>query len=125
MSGIIDTIAGNGADRPGIEESIAAQSPLAGNLIVAADAKGNLFVAETARNHVWRVNLRSGRLESFVSVASHIGDIAEKDGGHQSITGMSTDGMGNVYMLDSGGRIWRADANTRAITRVAGKTRRY
>jgi len=120
-SGIITTVAGNGAsgfagdDGPAIDASLYPEG-------VAVDAAGNLYIADTSNRRVRRVS-SSG---AITTVAGKGTQGSSGDGGPAtaaslySPAGLALDATGNLYIADSYGARIRMVSAGGIITTVAG-----
>lgn len=90
---------------------------------IAYDSAGNLYIAETQRHVIRRVDV-FGNITSFAgdSTQGFGGDGGPATGSHlDSPRGVAVDGSGNVYITDSGNnRVRRVDAVSNLIQTVAG-----
>jgi streptogramin lyase len=116
----ISTYAGGGS-RDGLQaKAIVLTAPYG----LAADGKGNLYIAEESGSSVQRVNLATGVMERF---AGNGGGSLGGDGGparEASLKrphGLAFDDAGNLFIADEdNGRIRRVDIKTGVITTFAG-----
>ena len=116
----ISTYAGGGS-RDGLK---AKDIVLTARYGLAADGKGNLYIAEESGSSVQRVNLVTGVMERF---AGNGGGSYGGDGGparEASLKrphGLTFDDAGNLFIADEdNGRIRRVDIKTGVITTFAG-----
>ncbi len=90
---------------------------------IAYDSAGNLYIAETQRHVIRRVDV-FGNITSFAgdSTQGFGGDGGPATGSHlDSPRGVAVDGSGNVYISDSGNnRVRRVDAVSNLIQTIAG-----
>jgi sugar lactone lactonase YvrE len=131
--GIINTYAGNGApcSNPTANPACGDGGPaLSANLTepwgVAADAFGNLFIADSADNRIRRVDANgiittvAGDGEACVLPNCGDGSVATQANVFNP-TGVFVDASGNLYIADDfDNRIRRVDAVTQIISTVAG-----
>jgi trimeric autotransporter adhesin len=123
-TGIITTIAGTGvAGSLGDgEPAIAAQ--LNGPFAVAADASGNLYVADSTGRRVRRIDLVAGIITTVAGtgVSGSAGDgLPATSAQVNNPQGVAVDGSGNLYISELAGfRVRRVDVGTGIITTVAG-----
>ena len=68
-TGIISTLAGNGAAGYAGDAGVATGAELSSNLGIAVDGKGNLYIADFGNNRIREVNVSSPPSESFASTA--------------------------------------------------------
>jgi sugar lactone lactonase YvrE len=114
------TYAGGGT-RDGLQaKSIVLTTPRG----LAADTKGNLYIAEESGSSVQQVNLVTGVIERF---AGNGGGSYSGDGGPareaslKTPHGLTFDDAGNLFIADQdNGRVRRVDAKTGVITTFAG-----
>jgi|GEM_PF-1818677 len=103
-AGTITTVVGNGtagAPTPGPATSSSLSSPMA----IAADAAGNLYIADTNNNSIEKVDT-TGQL-AILTTASQP-------------QGITLDGNGNVYFSDTGNSVIRKLDTSGNLTIVAG-----
>jgi uncharacterized protein (TIGR03437 family) len=122
-AGTINTIAGNtnpgfaGDDGPGFQAQISFVHGL------AADTKGNLFIADTSNARVRVVNLSTGNIFTFAGngTSGYSGDGAKAvNASLNSPAGVVADSAGNVYIADYGNSTVRKVDTSGNITTVAG-----
>ena len=121
-SGVITTIAGTGQDGDPRDRGPAAEAGLSSNLAVAADAEGNVYIADTGDHRVRRVDA-----DGIITTLAGTGESGYSgDGGSASEAqldspgGVAVDPNGRVYVADGQNlRIRRIDA-TGVITTIAG-----
>jgi trimeric autotransporter adhesin len=122
-SGIITTVAGNGAvgfNGDGIPATAASLFYPAG---VAVDAEGNLLVADTRNHRVRRVDRATGLISTF---AGNGGEFSGGDGSLAIYAGIATpvnvapDAAGNVYISDISGHRVRVVSPAGIINTAAG-----
>lgn len=108
------------------EPGPALQTQLCGPTAVAVDYAGNVYIAEPSENVVKKLDT-SGNLTTFAGVenngaGSYGGDNGPANAAHLSQPlGVAVDGLGNVYISDSGnGRIREVSAATGTITTFVG-----
>jgi trimeric autotransporter adhesin len=123
VSGIITTIAGNGASGFSGDGGAATSATIDVNS-VAVDASGNLFIATSSTNRIRRVSAATGVITT-VAGSGMIG--FSGDGGEatsaslRGISGVAVDAGGNVFFADQGNhRIRRVSAVSGIITTIAG-----
>ena len=103
-SGIITTVAGTGAAGGSGDGSWAALATLSSPSGVAADAAGNVYIADTANAAIRKVNGTSGIITTIASNGT--GVYVSKSGNEQPISinapiGLCLDGSANLYFADS------------------------
>ena len=123
-SGIMTTIAGNGANNTfGPDGVPATKSSVNGPGGVAVDAAGNVYIADMGNSQIRKVDT-SGIITSVAGIRAR-GDFSGDGGPAVSTrlnhpTGLAVDTSGNLYIADSGNdRIRRVDTSG-TITTVAG-----
>jgi sugar lactone lactonase YvrE len=103
LNGIISTIAGNGSEGDSGDSGPATQAELITPYDVAADAAGNLYIAEVLGNRVRKVDA-NGIITTF---AGNGNEGFSGDGGPATQaelgwpSGVAVDAAGNVYIADS------------------------
>jgi uncharacterized protein (TIGR03437 family) len=121
-SGIITTVAGNGTAGYSGDGGPATSAQLNVSMGLAADAAGNLYIADYTDNRVRKVS--PGGTITTVSgngVAGFSGDgglanNAQLHGPH----GLAVDAAGNLYIVDTGNNRIRAVSPSSIITTIAG-----
>ena len=123
-TGLIHTIAGNGAGNDSGDGGAATSTELYDPLDVAADGAGNCFVADSSNNAIREVNLSTG------VVTTVAGDGAWGYGGDGGAaasaqlndpTGLAVDAAGDLFIADSGNNVVReVNLASGAISTVAG-----
>jgi len=123
-SGVITTVAGNGAFGYAGDGGPAASAQLAGPAGVTVDGVGNLYIADTYNQRVRKVLADSGVI---TTVAGNGASGFSGDGGAATSaelagpSGTAVDGVGNLYIADSGNnRVREVLASSGVITTVAG-----
>ena len=118
-SGAISTVAvGGSRDGDGIP---ATEAYLGSPTGVAANAAGNVYVADSSRYRVFKINA-SGAITTVAGTGlfGHGGDGSPATGARLSPAGVAVDATGNVYVADSHNhRVRKVDA-TGTVTTVAG-----
>jgi len=114
------TYAGGGT-RDGLQaKAIVLTSPYG----LAADGRGNLYIAEESGSSVQRVNLATGVIERFAGNGggSYSGDNGPaREASLKRPHGLAFDDAGNLFIADEdNGRIRRVDIKTGVITTFAG-----
>jgi cysteine-rich repeat protein len=123
VTGIIDTVAGNGVQGFGGDGNAANLATLNSPGAVAVDASGNLYIADTVNRRIRRVDAIAGTIDTVVGGgAAGIGDggparTAHFFGGYSVVA----DADNNLLVADQYNyRVRRIDAATGTITTVAG-----
>lgn len=121
-NGVITTIAGTGRRGRTGDGSPAAEACLDGPTSLAADGRGNLFVAEFYSHRIRRID-RAGVITSFAGTGE---EGSHGDGGEAARaqlsgpSGLATDAAGNVYVAENGTHRVRRIDRSGTITTVAG-----
>ena len=116
--GIIDTLAGGGFG-DGFPSEVASVQPDA----VSVGPDGSVYIAESDRNRIRRIDPQSGFIETFAGIGS---EGFAGDGGQavaarlQFPTSADADAAGNVYIADQSNHRIRRVAPNGIITTVAG-----
>jgi sugar lactone lactonase YvrE len=120
-TGALTTLAGAGwpgsADGPGPDASF--NAPMG----VAADGAGNLFVADTGNHTVRQVVVATGAVTTLAGAPGQIGaaDGAGAAASFSGPAGLASDGMGNLFVADTGNSTIRKIAvATGVVTTLAG-----
>ena len=120
-SGTISTVAGTGNVGDG-GSSPAAQLALPQD--VAADAAGNLYIADTWNNRIRKVDASTGAISTVAGDGTFgfSGDNGPASSAQLKLPrGVATDAAGNLYISDTNNfRIRKVDASTGVISTVAG-----
>ena len=124
-TGVITTVAGHGHVIGFSGDGGAATSALlAFPAGVAVDGLGDLYIADSGNGNIRRVDVTTGIITTVAGNGIHG---FSGDGGPATSaqldqpTGLVVDGLGDLYIADSGnGSIRRVDATTGIITTVAG-----
>lgn len=124
-SGVITVLAGNGVGGNGGDGGQAAFATFGQPGGVAADAKGNIYVADTLYHRVRRI-ASDGRIYHFAGsnngLAGSTGDNGSANTARLNApTALAVDPSGNVHIADSGNnRIRVVNANSGVISTYAG-----
>jgi len=119
--GTVSTIAGGGSN-PFNENILATTTALLAPAGVAVDSGGNLYIAASAAQKVFKVT-PDGRIHSFAgfgSVGSSGDNGPATSAALNSPLDVAVDGAGNVYIADSQNNRVRMVTSTGTITTVAG-----
>jgi sugar lactone lactonase YvrE len=119
-SGMVTTLAGSvgsfgSADGPGNEARFSAPSG------VAIDGSGNVYVADTGNNTI-RMIAPTGEV---TTIAGTVGSAGSIDGTRNVAlfdqpTGVAADGLGNVFVADTGNHTIRKISDSGSVTTIAG-----
>jgi hypothetical protein len=107
------------------EPGPALQTQLCGPTAVAVDYSGNIYIAEQSANVVKKL-ANNGTVTTFAGVEGAAGSYGGDNGPASAAQlnaplGLAVDGLGNVYISDSGnGRIREVNATTNTITTFVG-----
>lgn len=120
-TGIIQTVAGDLSATQLGDGGPAIQASLMGATGVAVDADGNLFIAETGRGLVRRVDAATGIIATVAGngTLGVSGDGGPATEASLTVRRVSLDARGNLYITGAN-RVRRVDAVTGIITTIAG-----
>lgn len=123
-AGFIEKVAGTARGEELGDGGMASQATLAGPQGIAADAAGNVYVADTWNHRIRRIDAATGLIETIAGTGE-AGDSG--DGGSASDARLSrpeaveVDLIGNVFVADTGNhRVRRIDRSTGTIETIAG-----
>lgn len=123
-TGIITTIAGNGAYTYGGDGGPATNASFADAFNICLDTSGNLYISDTWNYRVRRVNLSTGIITTYagIGVSGYSGDGGPATSAKLSqVDGICLDRSGNLYIGDrTNGRIREVNAASGIITTFAG-----
>lgn len=123
-SGIISTVAGNGAGGIYTGDGVPATSTPVCTHYVAVDGSGNLYLSETSTApRIRKVAASSGIISTFAGdgTIGYDGDGGPATAAHfETPTGIFADASGNVFFADETKNVVRKIASTGIITTVAG-----
>ena len=121
-TGIIRTVAGNGARAYGGDNGPATEAYLGNPHDVSVDPEGRVVIADTRHSHVRRVDA-----DGIIRVVAGTGQEWDKGDGALAVSAcfVQIDSVahgpnGDLYIGDAVGRIRRVDADSGIITTVAG-----
>jgi sugar lactone lactonase YvrE len=122
-AGAVSTLAGE-ARQTGSSDGTGKAAHFAAPRGVAADASGNVYVADTD-NHVIRKVTKSGVV---TTLAGHLGDNGKADGTGSAARfseprGVAVDAAGNVYVADTGNGAVRMITPEGVVTTIAGEAK--
>jgi hypothetical protein len=123
-TGIISTVAGDGAEGYSGDGGAATNAMLYGPWAVAIDSAGNIYIADLGNSCIRKVTASTGVITTIAGngIQGYSGD----GGGATSATlngpaGVAVDSAGNIYIADfDNNRIRKVVASTGVITTVAG-----
>jgi len=121
-SGIISTVAGNGAVGSGGDGGPATSAQLYHPAGIAVDGSGNLYIADSNNQRIRKVNA-SGIITTIAGngvVGYNCNNGVATSLGLHDPTGVAVDGSGNLYIADSGNQCVRKVNSSGAMTTVAG-----
>jgi sugar lactone lactonase YvrE len=126
-TGIISTVAGNGTQGFGGDDSVAVSAKLNYPYGVAVDGSGNIYIADVFNRRIRKVSAFSGIISTVAGngTEAYGGDGSAATSANLSIpSGVSVDGSGNIYIADSyNNRIRKVSASAGIISTVAGNGR--
>src|SRR5215469_2368082 len=121
---VITTVAGTGTQGSGGDGSAATAALIDSPGGLAADATGNLYLADTHNQRIRRIDAISGAITTVAGSGSqgYSGDSNSAMAAKLALPqGLTIDAQGNVYVADTANhRIRRIDASTGKITTIAG-----
>ena len=126
-TGVISTVAGNGTQAYGGDNSLATLANLTRPSGVAVDGLGNIYIADSKNHRIRKVTATTGIISTVAG--SETGGFGGYGGDDSAATsaklkdpqGVAVDGSGNIYIADaSNHRIRKVTASTGIITTVAG-----
>lgn len=117
-SGLVSTLAGSrpGGSSDGKGSAASFSSPLG----VAVDGAGNVYVADTENDKVWKIDAKGNMRTLAGSGVKGYGDGNGAVARFDKPTGVAVDGAGNVYVADSGNNMIRLIAPGGVVTTFAG-----
>lgn len=122
-SGNISTLVGNGTSSSAGDGGLATDAKVRRPAGLALDGSGNLYIAESGGHRVRKIDMASGYISTVVGtgVASSTGDgdLATNATIRQP-SGITFDKNGNLYIVESVGRVIRKVDGTGYINTVAG-----
>ena len=119
---VVTTVAGD-ANFAGSDDGIGTSAHFDAPAAVALDGAGNLFVADKATNVVREIVLASGAVTTLAGAAGVAGntDGPGTNARFRAPTGLACDGVGNLFVADTGNQTLRKIAiATATVTTLAG-----
>jgi sugar lactone lactonase YvrE len=123
-SGVISTVAGNGAAGYTGDGAAATAAELNHPYDVEVDAVGNLFIGDANNHRVRKVNT-SGVISTFAGngTSGNNGNGGQATAAELTTpTGVTIDAQGNLYIVDAGVSVIRKINTSGVISRVAGNS---
>ena len=121
MSGVIETIAGNGEAGFSGDGEAATAAMLFAPQGVAVDGSGNVYIADTLNHRVRRIDSVTRTISSVAGSGSPTASWTGGEAGQARLdapVSLALDGSGNVLFVDSN-RLWKLDASG-MIKKLAG-----
>jgi sugar lactone lactonase YvrE len=109
-TGVITTVAGNGTAGYSGDGGLATSAELNGPFGIAADASGNLYIADASNEAVREVNAGTGMIATVAGngIVGYLGDGGAATSAELGIpTDVALDGLGNLYIVDAGDNVVR------------------
>jgi sugar lactone lactonase YvrE len=125
-TGVVTTLAGSKLGTPGSADGAGPAARFNNPVGLAADAAGNLFVADMGNLTIRRIVLASGMVSTLAGTASAIGttDGTGPDARFYSPFGLAADAVGNLFVADAHNHtIRKIVISTGAVTTLAGAAR--
>ena len=123
-TGIITTVAGNGAAGYSGDGGLATQAELNTPEGVWVDASGNIYIADHTNCRIRKVTVSTGKISTVAGngTCAYSGDGGQATSAEISYPeDVTVDASGNIYIADSGNsRIRKVTVSTGIITTVAG-----
>lgn len=125
-TGLITTVAGTGSAGFSGDGGPAAAALLSSPSAIAADSKGNLYIADSATSTVRKIDARTGLISAVAGTgtAGFSGDGATATAAKlNSPQGITVDSFGNLFITDTGNqRIREVATGTGIISTIAGNS---
>jgi sugar lactone lactonase YvrE len=121
--GTVRTLAGDGAAGVGPDGVPAIAAHLGDVYDVAVDAAGNQYLADASLHRVWRIDAVTGRIATFAGSGTpgYLGDGGPAIAARlDTPTSVAVDGLGRVYIADTGNHVVRRVGPTGLIETFAG-----
>jgi hypothetical protein len=109
-TGVITTVAGNGTAGYSGDDGLAITAELNGPVGIAADAAGNLYIADASNEAVRVVMAGTGMIATVAGsgIAGYQGDGGAATSAQLgNPTDIAVDGLGNLYIVDAGDNVVR------------------
>jgi len=109
-TGVITTVAGNGTAGYSGDGGLATSAELNGPVGIAADAAGDLYIADASNEAVREVNAGTGMIATVAGngIVGYLGDGGAATSAELGIpTDIALDGLGNFYIVDAGDNVVR------------------
>ena len=123
LTGIIQTIAGNGLNSFSGDGGVAVEASLNEPTAVVIDQLGNLFIADEANNRVRRIDANTGIISTLAgngSFESSGDDGPANQASLEAPKGLALDQNADNLFIATGNLIRKVDLNTGIITTIAG-----
>lgn len=126
-TGVITTFAGSGCD-PRFDRCSFKEGDLATKVGIkpegiTLDKQGNLFIADSTRERVWKVDALTKRITTFAGGGTNLKNdgIPATEAANLRPGDVTFDSQGNLFIVDAfDGKIRRVDIETNIITTIAG-----
>lgn len=120
-TGLISTVAGNGAAGFGGDEGLALSAQLNRPLLVAIDRQNNLYIYDAGNNRIRRVAIGTGIITTVIGNGQTSGPLDEKAGteaGLSTVIDMATDRAGNLWFIAQTA-LWKFTPDTGLVKRMS------
>lgn len=125
-TGVISTVAGTGTAGFSGDGGLATAALLSSPSAIAADSKGNLYIADSATSTVRKIDAHTGVISTVAGTgaAGFSGDGAAATAAQlNSPQGITVDSFGNLFITDTGNqRVREVAAATGIISTIAGNS---
>ena len=121
-SGVVSTIAGS--TTAGFADGIGTAAQFSNPTGLAYDGNGNLFVADEYNSEIRKIVLSTGQVSTFAgSTTPGFADGIGTAAGFNGATGITADGIGNLYVADKYNHaIRKIVISSAVVTTIAGST---
>src|SRR5579862_3740581 len=119
---MIITVVGAGASGNGGDGANAKSANLNGPNGITIDANNRVFFTDQGNNRVRLYDPTQGIVQAFAGFPAFNGDQTALTTMFNNPTGVAVDGLGNVYVTDSGNNLIRLIDTTGKVTTIAGTT---